>query len=238
MRLGVAAAKIGRLIIGLVLVLGPASAPLTLAQGTIAYYRPAEPLYGLRGLQLDLNGDGQAEVHFFSASEPGAGYFGTAASGNTTTRLLVTPQGPYDIGSYLLGLSDGFVIGGALAPSMLWAAADAPNGYGRAIVVGSWLPQGLGDPILPDGYFYGTTAFAGIQFQIGSDWHYGWLRIRGGTYEDALAPPGWILDWGYETRPDMPILAGAVPEPSTLALLVGGGVLMVWFRRKRHERNG
>lgn len=238
MSLGVTAATMGRLFIRLVLALGLASAQSALAQGTIAYYRPAEPLYGLQGLQLDLNDDGHAEVHFFSASEPGAGYFGTAASGNAPTRLLVTPQGPYDLGSYLVGLSDGFVIGGSLAPSILWAGADAPNAYGRAIVVGSWLPQGLGDPVLPDGYFYDTTAYAGVQFQIGSDWHYGWIRIRGGTYEDALAPPGWILDWAYETRPGVPILAGAVPEPSTCALLIGGGVLLVWFRRKRNGRRG
>ena len=238
MTLRVTADTNARLIGGLVLAVGLASAPSAVAQGTIAYFRPAEPLYGLQGLQLDLNGDGQAEVRFYSASEPGAGYFGTAASGVATARLLVTPQGPFDIGSYLVGLTDRYSIGGPLPDSMLWAAADAPNGYGGAIVLGAWLPQGLGDPIMPDGHFYGTTAFAGIQFQIGSDWHNGWMRIRGGTYEDALAPPGWILDWAYETRAGVPILAGAVPEPSTWALLVGGGVLMVWFRRTRNERRG
>lgn len=225
--------RIRRLGLGLALALGLAPVGLALAQGTIAYFRPSEPLYGLQGLQLDLNGDGQAEARFYSGSEPGAGYFGTAASGVTTSRLLVTPQGPYDIGSYLVGFSGGFLIGGPLPDSVLWAAHDAPNGYGRANVLGSWLPQGLGDPILPDGDFYGTIAFMGIQFQISSEWHYGWARIRGTTYETALAPPGWILDWAYETRPDTPIAAGAVPEPSTWALLIGGGLLIVWFKRKK-----
>ena len=53
----------------------------------------------------------------------------------------------------------------------------------------------------------------------GSGWtwqepsHYGWIHI------ENLFGSNWgqISDWAYETRPDTPILAGAVPEPSTWA---------------------
>ena len=82
----------------------------------------------------------------------------------------------------------------------------------------------------------GTTAFMGIQFQIGEAWHYGWMRLHGTEWLSFGGTT--ILDWAYETRPDTPIFAGAVPEPSTFALLLGGGVLMVWFRRKRNARRG
>jgi hypothetical protein len=78
------------------------------------------------------------------------------------------------------------------------------------------------------------TAYAGVEFRIGEDVHYGWIRINNFANVNA----GSVLDWAYETRPGVPILAGAVPEPYALALLVGGGVLMVWFRRKRNERRG
>ena len=37
-------------------------------QGTIVYHQPAEPLFGLVGLAVDLNGDGQADDQFYNAS--------------------------------------------------------------------------------------------------------------------------------------------------------------------------
>ena len=120
---------------------------------------------------------------------------------------------------------------------MLWAANDAPNLYGDATVLGSYLPEE--GSFIPDGDFYGTTAFMGIHFQAGSDWYYGWVRIQGGVSglsDDGqtffLAPPGWILDWAYETRPDTPIFAGAVPEPSTWVLSAIGALAIAAFRRQ------
>jgi len=177
------------------------------AQGTIVYYQPAAPLYPLFGQELDLNGDGQGECRFYSSGWQGF-YYNTSASGVGTAQLLVTPQGPRDSGSYLLGWNPGFLIGGPTSERVFWAAHDAPNGYGGAYVLGVWLPDWIGS-FIPDGDFYGTTAFMGIHFQIGSDWHYGWVRIRGEGAEAFLWPQGWILDWAYETRPNTPILAGA-----------------------------
>ena len=217
----------------LVLACGLAPASLVLAQGTIAYYQPSSPLQAW-GTELDLDNNGQADVRFYDGSQLFI-YFGMNASGVGASQLLVTPQGPYDLGSYLVGLNEGFVIGDSTAPSLMWAPQDAPNLYGQATVLGFYIPES-GDRVIPDGYFYGTTAFMGIHFQIGTDWHYGWVRLCGTEWLDFGGTT--VLDWAYETRPGVPILAGAVPEPSMWALLVGGGVLMAWFRRKRNEKKG
>jgi len=228
----------------LVLALGLAPANWAWGQGTIAYMRPNEPLFnqatlGLRGIELDLNGDGQADCRFYDDSHGGF-YFSTAASGVGSARLLVTYRGPDDLASDLVGLREGVLISESIHPTLFWAAHDAPNLYGKARVSSIFFRDDVPPSEIPGGDFYGQTAFMGIHFQIGSDWHYGWARIQGGRFGDALTlvPPGWILDWAYETRPNTPILAGAVPEPSTWALLVGGGVLMVWFRRKGNARRG
>jgi hypothetical protein len=202
----------------LVLACGLVPANSALSQGTIVYHRPTEPLFGLVGVELDLNGDGQPECRFFSASYFEASYYATAASGVGSARLLVTPQGPYDSGSYLVGWNAGYVIGGPTNEWLFWAAKDAPNAYGQATVLGAYIPEDVGGSLIGVGDFYGTTAFIGIHFQIGSEWHYGWVRIRGGTsgvIGDVfyLAPPGWILDWAYETRPNTPITAGQTKSP-------------------------
>lgn len=207
------------------------------AQGTIIYHQPSMPISPLIGLQLDLDGGGRADLRFYDGSYQPPLYSATAASGVGSARLLVTPQGPNDLGSYLVALGSGFEIGGSLSPSLFWAAHDAPNQYGDATVLGTYLPD-VGS-FVPDGFFYGTTAFMGIHFQVGSDWHYGWVRIRGGVAGPSddgqtfyLNPPGWILDWAYESRPDTPIFAGAVPEPSA-GVLAGLGVIVMLICRWR-----
>jgi hypothetical protein len=210
-----------------------------LAQGTIAYFQPTAPLYPLLGQQFDLNGDGQMEIRFYDASYWPASYWATDASGLGSARLLVIPNGGVDGGSHLAALSPGSFVGESLSPFLVWAARDAPNAYGDALVLGAYDPEEAVGRLVPVGLFYDTTAFMGIHFQIGSDWHYGWVRIRGrtaGPSDDGqqfyLNPPGSILDWAYETRPDTPIFAGAVPEPSTWALFAMAGIAVLALRRR------
>lgn len=212
----------------LALTLGLVPAGLTLAQGTIVYHQPAVPLSPLIGQELDINGDGQLDVRFYDGSYSGGSFYGTAASGVGTARLLVTPQGPNDFGSYLVGLNQGFLIGGSMSPSLFWAAHDAPNLYGDATVLGFYIPE-EGSNVIPDGYFYGTTAYMGIQFEIGTAWHYGWMRVRG---EEWFSPGAAVLDWAYDTRPNTPIFAGAVPEPSVLALFTVAGIALLTLRQR------
>ena len=78
------------------------------------------------------------------------------------------------------------------------------------------------------GYWSGLDAFAGLSFDYGGSRHFGWMEIN--NYVGVAA--GQVLGWAYETRPDTPIFAGAVPEPSTAALLAISGVTL-WFLRKR-----
>ena len=87
----------------------------------------------------------------------------------------------------------------------------------------------IGQPPLTDGYFTGVEqAYIGFQFQQDGQTYYGWASV-GCPIVGINA--GWVYSYAYETTPNTPILAGEVPEPSTLALLAAGGTLLL-SRRK------
>ncbi|HPY31310.1 MAG TPA: PEP-CTERM sorting domain-containing protein, partial [Verrucomicrobiota bacterium] len=79
----------------------------------------------------------------------------------------------------------------------------------------------------------GARGFIGIGFELDDGFHYGYFDVH------MVAEGGGVLfGWAYNSIPNAPIFASPVPEPSTWALLIGGGVLMLWFRRKGNERRG
>ncbi len=74
------------------------------------------------------------------------------------------------------------------------------------------------------------AGYFGIRFTIDSGSHYGWVYLDNSW---GAAGGGDILGWAYETTPYTSILAGAVPEPSTLVLLgIGSLVVLARIRRK------
>jgi len=77
----------------------------------------------------------------------------------------------------------------------------------------------------------GTVGFLGVRANPATDsstYYYGSVRI-------AYNPDSSItlFDWAYESTPNSPILAGAVPEPST-CLFLCLGTLSILLLRKRN----
>lgn len=172
---------------------------------------------------LDINGDGENDYHFICGMD-----FGVSSLGdNKVAGYFITPWDQ----PWARALPANALIGPNISPVAWIGNQDSP----RSLALSSW--RDIGDPsFMGIGEFAGVaSAYLGLQLQIEGRTHYAWLRLGA-----PLAPlgGGWFYDYAYETRPDTPILAGAIPEPSTVALLIGGGVLMVWFRQKRNERRG
>ncbi len=71
--------------------------------------------------------------------------------------------------------------------------------------------------------FINTTGYAGIQLINGSDIYYGWIQVAVANYNNGNIT-GTLIDWAYNNTPGEAIQAGAIPEPSTFAL-IGAGLL-------------
>jgi hypothetical protein len=199
-----------------VLGLALAFASASHGQGTIRYVDANfsyGPIPGFDYRLLDLDGDGTAD--FVIDSTMG---ITTVLQANEENRMLAFPN--WDGGALLDPLLEGLPIGARPAlPDQFWAGRASISACSTIGCLGPWL---------------GVRAYAGVEFRIDGAIHYGWIHLENWDWVNV----GNVLGWAYETRPGVPILAGAVPEPSTWALMIGGGVLMMWFRRKGNARRG
>ena len=75
------------------------------------------------------------------------------------------------------------------------------------------------------------TAYLGVEFEIDGADHYGWIRLTVGGAGNG----GVIHDWAYNSIPGQPILAGQVPEPGMISLLVLGAVTIAWRHLRRRQ---
>lgn len=155
-------------------------------------------------LSMDLDGDGTADFFFRvgEASTAGSWTFGSMLGdisslgiGGSMNKAMAS-TGPYFY--YALALNYGDNIG---------ASGNFPgvSAYGNAAVFASDYY----------GSFYGNFGnagdkYVGFQFMIGSDLHYGWMRVN-----VTIAPINiTIKDYAYETNANMALDAGDTMEIS------------------------
>jgi hypothetical protein len=79
------------------------------------------------------------------------------------------------------------------------------------------------------------NTYIGIEFEIEGSTHYAWVNIALGEE----GPQGFEMpvttSWAYESTPDTAIIAGAIPEPSTGILTVGGSLSLLFLARSRRR---
>ncbi len=79
-------------------------------------------------------------------------------------------------------------------------------------------------------YYFGS-GYMGFTLSRPDGLHYGWMQIDTNVPNPSCADI-YVRSWAYETAPDTAILAGAVPEPATLALLALAGAAALRRRRR------
>ena len=89
----------------------------------------------------------------------------------------------------------------------MWSNLTYPY-YQGALGVGylvSWIgPSSSGFYAIGYGDFFGQERYIGIRFYIGTEQHYGWIRVSLGEYIDPVT----IIDWAYESTPGVGINTG------------------------------
>ncbi len=208
------------------------------ARSEIIYFRPDEPLSAGLGLSfppdrpddsldLDLNFDGIFDINLKGRIQS---EFLSFTYGNTL--VLGRPAVSPNAGIYQIPLKIGDFIGEN--PSIdWWSGTDI--GWGTGLYGNLFHSfQAVGDQVLGIGFWQDISplsfnGYLGVQFEIEENIHYGWVYIRAG------GNTGVIDEWAYETTPGVGIVAGAIPEPSSVGLVMLGGGAIWLARRRRHN---
>lgn len=190
-------------------------------QGSIVFTQPTQPIYygpGGGNYSFDIDGDGATD--YVLRSDISGAY--------------LAPQGNNGViwdGNTVAAIEKGEVISSSpssLNPFYAWFTTT----HGPDVAIG-------GQAVFDGQYFYsgnfsGKDAFIGLQFQSGGNTYFGWIEVA----NNVNVASGQVLGWAYETTPDTPILAGEVPEPSTVTLIVLGCGAILCLKRNRRTRVG
>lgn len=206
-----------------------ASGP-ALGQGIIYVAPNPQPYYslgypGTLDSDLDINGDGTTDFTLRS-NDPGTDVnnaFLLPLNGNA-----IVVGGSY--GGFVANMTNGDVIGSSLNPVYQWSNSKAP------ITTLAELLDG-GGTIAEDGNFMNqASGYIGFDLVENGNNYYGWMFVTNPVVSDA-GIYGIVTEWAYESDPNTPITVGAIPEPSTWALLAAGAAtLSGWFRPFFHRK--
>ena len=174
------------------------------------------PSLGL--FEIDFDGNGTTDVSFEKITSP---IFNNHISGSITTAVVVNSD-PNVGGAQ--PLERGEVIGPILSETYSFLSLELRGQVGRLQLLSSFTS---GDFLIEQGPFFRRTAYAGFSFEGEEGTHYGYALIRDNDANASIT----VLNWAYESEPGVPIVAGAIPEPSTLVLCLLSLIPVVRRRR-------
>jgi len=166
---------------------------------------------------IDLDGDGQTDFTFA---------YDSSACGLITereNRVIYFIDPLPNVGGPVQRLPEGFQIDLDLRdPDIGWLSLD-PATIAMCFDTGcssTWPPGSA------------QRGYIGLEFELADGVHYGYFDVN----VSGSSPGIGIYGWGYETQAGAPIIAGAVPEPSSFMLVAAGATAIFLSRRKKRIR--
>ncbi|MDW7981129.1 MAG: hypothetical protein RMH97_11235 [Verrucomicrobiales bacterium] len=179
-------------------------------------------------VSVDLNHDG---IEDYRVVATGTVTWGFQMEGVGNNAVWARPVGGMDMDAMIVPLPHGTHVGSVLPEGDTWALTETtPFG-----VAGPYFSSYSSIGVL--GLFTNQTAYAGLQFHIAANVHYGWIKVQEIPW---LLGGGIVYEYAYDMRPGVPVLAGIVPEPSSwsilgLALSALGAPALARARDGRHK---
>ena len=177
------------------------------SQSTIAY--SAGPAFqtpaGFLPVSFDLDQDGSADFGFMDSGTLCTTDVPCSLCTLSFDVLILGTNGLLVQGSYAAILPAGEWIGPVTSSNGVWSSA------GNSTLLSLWWSERYGTSGSTGPLATMGEGFLGARFYGADGLHYGWVHVR-----LALVAPV-VVDWAYETRPGVPIQAGAKPVPVPLA---------------------
>jgi hypothetical protein len=200
------------------LILSFLSASLPLANAVVIFNEIGERgelvLFGNRTIEIDFDGDGvnEIDVIFDNASD-------VRAITTTNVRMVAIPNTPPDVGSSVFN----FLREDEIGPILPFDSLEYFSGRGGMLSCRTIGCIGL---------WGGGTHFLGVEFTRDEEIHYGYVEI---DLPLSSIPAGQVLAYAYEDQPNVPISAGAIPEPSGALLFAMGAIASISKRRRANR---
>lgn len=77
---------------------------------------------------------------------------------------------------------------------------------------------------------FGAAGYLGVRLALPTGTHFGWVYLST-TTEPTVPWTITVRDFAYESTPDLPIAAGAIPSPGWASLLAAAGLITARRRR-------
>ena len=200
--------------------------------GAAIHYFPQDEFVSNDTLDIDINNDGTPEFQIQHYAT-GTTYVVTVASASIQRYTTGNnADWKFDNNDPPGGGAERFNLGAAIGPTYgfpLFWGTKRDTLFSFDTSAGNYVGKFLGT-----GPNWGNPGYLGIRFDIPEESiHYGWIHID--SIESDLS--GLHIDgWAYNDVADQPINAGAVPIPSSLALLASGAAGVTALRRRNRKK--
>jgi hypothetical protein len=180
---------------------------------------------------IDIDADGHRD--FFTSVAGGQSTLVPTGNNRVLSLRATLP----DLGWTTVAMTGGELIGGAPTFGEFLGIESRLNMFhvGGAVIYQCNGRVPVGEPeecvsTVPAG---NHIRYFGTEFYSGGIRHYGWISVSIPVMgSDHLID---VNGWAYDTDPDQALFAGAIPEPSTAAL-IGGSTLLLWQRNATNRK--